>query len=166
MAFDPLSLAYHEAGHAVVARHFGCELIDVWVNPNGQNGEAKVDKIDIDGLNAEQQVFVALAGIQAQTEAGYLDVSHDLAWSDDILEAYQVLSDPTLDDIGVFGERLRELIQHPPIWSAVEALAAVLAERHVINGATAMSIIDPILSGFPGHKLGREWVSNRQYDFP
>jgi hypothetical protein len=44
-----------------------------------------------------------------------------------------------------------ELIRHPDIWSAVKALAAVLAERHTIDGAAAMSIIDPILDGFADH---------------
>jgi hypothetical protein len=30
----------------------------------------------------------------------------------------------------------------------------VLAVHHVIDGATAMSIIDPILGGFPDHSQG------------
>jgi hypothetical protein len=155
MAFDLLSLAYHEAGHAVVARHFGCELIDVWIRPDDQCGRATVD---VEGLTAEQKVFVALAGIKAQAEAGYPEPHHEMALFVDISEACQALFEsdesrrwPTQDEVATFGEIVHKLIQHSAIWSAIEALAAVLAVRHAIDGATAMSIIDPILSGFAGH---------------
>ena len=45
----------------------------------------------------------------------------------------------------------RKLIRRPRIWSAIEALAALLVECHVVDSTVAMSIIDPILIGFPDY---------------
>src|SRR5690349_19692267 len=68
MAFDPLSLAYHEAGHAIVARHFGCELIDIFISLDDQCGGATVTAC---GLNQWQKGLIALASCAAEVLAGH-----------------------------------------------------------------------------------------------
>jgi hypothetical protein len=159
MTLDLLPLAYHEAGHAVVARHFGCDLVSVRICLDNRSGGATIEDC---GLKGRQDGLVALAGYATEALSGYA-ISDDpdrMGCFNDIAIAQQAVSDMTglgIRDDGfdnafdALRAETEELIRHPDIWSAVKALAAVLAECHTIDGAAAMSIIDPILDGFADH---------------
>jgi hypothetical protein len=160
MPHDIQSLAYHEAGHAVVARYFGRKLIAVHIHPNGHSGGSTSTG---HGLDARQDGLVAFAGRVAEMLAGHAvvdDPDRGVGWLGDEIDIHQAVREKTgldIDDDGfrdacdALEEETQELIQYPPIWSAVDALAAVLVEQHVVDGAAAMSIIDPILRGVPVH---------------
>src|SRR3954467_376228 len=125
MAFDPLSLTYHEAGHAIVARHFGCELIDIFISLDDQCGGATVT---VCGLNEWQKGLIALAGCAAEVLAGYAVADDpDRAWEyvKDASDAQQAVGEITGLDIGDDGFRnayealeaeAEKLLRRPPIW--------------------------------------------------
>jgi hypothetical protein len=144
-----------------VARHFGCELIDIFVSLDDQCGGATVT---VCGLNERQKGLIALAGRAAEALIGHTvadDLDRAFGWFRDETDAQHAVGEMTggldIRDDGfreaydALDQEAEGLVRQPPIRAAIEALASVLAERHAIDGATAMSIIDPILSGFPDH---------------
>jgi hypothetical protein len=151
MTHDALSIAYHEAGHAVVGRSFGCDIGCVWIRLDDSAGGSD---IDVDGLDARQKGLLALAGAAAQIQAGYA-ITHNEALLTDNGHAFEAIDDMTglfpgddgLDDAyDTLEKETKELVRRPDIWAAIEALAPVLAEHHAIDGVSAMAIIDPLLS--------------------
>jgi hypothetical protein len=158
MTHNALSIAYHEAGHAVVGRYFGYEIGDVCIRLDDHSGGADVAD---GGLDGRLQSLIALAGRVAQTRAGY-EPAHNGAWLGDMAVVLRIVSDMTGLDFGHDGfkdayfdlkhtlmSETEELVKRPAIWAAIEAVALVLAERHTIDGATAMAIIDPLLNDRP-----------------
>ena len=160
MTYNVLSLAYHEAGHAVVVRHLGCDLVKVEICLDGRGGRATVKDC---GLSERQDALIALAGCAAEALSGSAipdDLDRAVGYFEDMAIAQRAVSAMTgleiVDDgfwnaYDALTAEAEELIRHPAIWSAVKALAAVLAERHTIDGAAAMAIIDPILGKVAGH---------------
>jgi hypothetical protein len=88
------------------------------------------------------------------------DPDRGLGWLGDEIDVHQAIGDMTGLDLGDDGfqdaydalkAEAEELIRRPRIWSAIEALAALPVECHAVDSTVAMSIIDPILIGFPDH---------------
>jgi hypothetical protein len=52
---------------------------------------------------------------------------------------------PELVNIKAGLQRVRELLEHPRIWAAVEALAAALLEKKTLTGKQAYSIIAQVI---------------------
>jgi hypothetical protein len=94
MTLDLLPLAYHEAGHAVVARHFGCDLVSVRICLDNRSGGATIEDC---GLKGRQDGLVALAGYATEALSGYA-ISDDpdrMGCFNDIAIAQQAVSDMT-----------------------------------------------------------------------
>ena len=70
---DTFSIAYHEAGHAVVAHYFGRVLEEIWIDPETSHGETKVrppNKATNTKTDVEQEARILLAGGRAQRMFG------------------------------------------------------------------------------------------------
>lgn len=72
---DLFGTSYHEAGHAVVARHFGCDA-DAHVNPGVSQGGRTT--VDWSRLNELERRMIALAGCIAAA----MSVRHKLTSSE------------------------------------------------------------------------------------
>ena len=94
MTLDLLPLAYHEAGHAVVARHFGCDLVSVRICLDNRSGGATIEDC---GLKGRQDGLVALAGYATEALSGYVisDDQDRMGYFNDIAIAQQAVSDMT-----------------------------------------------------------------------
>jgi hypothetical protein len=152
------ALAYHEAGHAVVAVRLGHRLGPVTIRPDRDGqflGRANYRFTD---TRWGGDPTVVLAGYYAEKRhaqsTNWLGGSHgDIGEADRALDR---LCGPTTDDNRDAKAKLwrlwergaREIVKDPDIWRAIEALAAVLLEKKTLSGRAAKAIIEPII--WPG----------------
>lgn len=149
------ALAYHEAGHAVVAVRLNHRLGRVTIRPDRDGpvlGRARVEALD---RRWGTDPTIVLAGYCA--EKRHAPSTHWLGGSqDDIGEADRALDrlcGPTTDDnrdakadLWRAWERgALEIVKDPDVWRAIEALAAALLEKKTLSGRAAKAIIDPII---------------------
>lgn len=148
--------AYHEAGHAVAAASFGCRFGMLALYPDAETESAITGPLQIDlfkcafppGQPARllQVLTILWAGTAAETQRSGRRVAPD--------------ADPDRKTVDLFTRRLIErgvtildgwdrrprldahaLLRQPKQVAAVEALAAMLLDAHVIGHFTARRII-------------------------
>ena len=149
-------MAYHEAGHAVAAASFGCRFGMLTLYPDSESESAITGPLQIDLFKCAfppgqperlLQVLTTLwAGTAAETQLTGRRIAPE--------------ADPDRKTIDLFTKRLIErgvtipegwdrrprldahaLLRQPKQGAAVEALAAILLDEHVIGHFTARSII-------------------------
>ena len=150
-----MAVAYHEAGHVVVGRLLGLQLLDADLYPDGEGGRGhtkfahpgpwftpqrgSLTRAERDLI--ERVLTTFMAGYAAEERAGHADIEGS-GWDRDesIREWAFYLDSPDLD---VFLERARELVANPEAWRAIEAVAAALREKGRLDAATAAAILEP-----------------------
>ena len=172
MGDDMNEIAFHEAGHAVVLRHFGISLACVRIcGPRGRMPGGGSTKPDPNGphvhLNGENQALVCLAGFAAECEYRQRAGEPPKGWNEFkendryycdrrcARKAVEPCLSPEEDDDGEYQDglikrelaRAQQLIAKPAYWQAVIELANKLIATRTVDGTTAMMIIDAQLEG-------------------
>lgn len=146
--------AYHEAGHAVVARHIGMVIVEVFIQNDLPRCRTMLDAgwdgIDVSRLDGEakaayrqyveNRVMLFMAGRIAQKK--HLRHSPDDEHVDQEYEAaVQLLGTLTVslieisDELKALERRVKQLFRNPTIWKQVECLARRMMERRPLSGA-------------------------------
>lgn len=149
-------MAYHEAGHAVAAASFGCRFGMLTLYPDSESESAITGPLQIDLFKCAfppgqaerllQVLTILWAGTAAETQLTGRRVATE--------------ADPDRKTVDLFTQRLIErgvmipdgwdrrprldahaLLRQPRQGAAVEALAAILLDEHIIGHFTARSII-------------------------
>ena len=154
--------AYHEAGHALIAVHVGAEVRSLTIDPDADDGPLRFGDTQIewtvDRLSEreflEHRIAVALAGPVA--EMLYTgDPYHPglvSEWSGDWHEAWDAAASLFPDQrqrLSFLEQSTRELFQllnTPPFWSALAALADELLAHETLEGEQVEDIVAPWLN--------------------
>jgi hypothetical protein len=154
---ERVATAYHEAGHAAVAVMLGLQLERVELTPDhpvhaGRCLE-KVDDPNALSLAVElgeeavirPQIMILLAGRAAQQKGEFDHVpggdQHDLETA---LRIATLMVGPENDAESLLAELLietRTLLDSPPVWAGVEALAGELLLKGSVEGNKAHRIL-------------------------
>ena len=147
-----MAVALHEAGHVVVGRLLGLQLLDVDLDPDGEGGRGHTNfahpgpwftpergsltKAERDFI--ERVLTTFMAGYAAEERAGDLDPEGS-GWDRDksVREWAYHLEEPDLD---VFLERARALVARPETWAAIQVVAAALEAKGKLD-AHAVDLI-------------------------
>jgi hypothetical protein len=143
--------AFHEAAHAVVARHFGCTIVRVSIGDELAGGA----EVDIATTPLRHQFMIARAPM-ACMKALEIPEPHDIHAFSDEVQMSNILAELYPDDKAKADQADIELVtatddlfQRPDIRSATKALAEVLYRERYIGGQAAMTLIDSILEASP-----------------
>lgn len=159
---NPLSFAYHEAGHAVIANALGIEVLEIAMLRDGEcyahvaialDAEAFFDAdgripVSLHPL-ARKRVLALLAGEEAQLMLAGKNLSFDeRSWNLGGFGDYCAASDTATGMVGeddrreyldkCRGEVRSLLLKH---WSAVQAIASRLTPGAVLDGDEVEEII-------------------------
>jgi hypothetical protein len=142
-------LAYHEAGHAVAAHHFGFDIDEVWIDEAMEDGKTTFSG----SPSLKQRGLIALAGGIAQGRFDEATVhpgegTRPPALLGDMIELRNVLIAAAPNDEAE-QHRLRKewqqeavaTLEQPEIWLAVTAVASRLETKRRLSGAEFRSII-------------------------
>jgi hypothetical protein len=88
---DLRGAAFHEAGHVVVAVHFGLPVREIEIGMNGDDASGRAEIGCADGLSFVNQLALCAAGTAAQ--AIFNAPTHDLAERDDMAKMVTLLAD-------------------------------------------------------------------------
>ena len=153
-----MAVAYHEAGHVVVGRLLGLQLLDVDVHPDAEGGRGHTNfahpgpwftpqrgsltKAERDFI--ERVLTTFMAGYAAEERAGHADLEGS-GWDRDssVREWALYLDHPELD---AFLERARDLVAGPENWRAIEALATALEQKGKLDAREAADVLDSLHS--------------------
>ena len=142
---DPELLAYHEAGHVVVACEVGGRVLSASIDPDSDGGDVEREADVViewpNGRSPKADVWVALAGPAAETiYEGHAQIDGELltAWSGD----WRAASDAVARMYETPGQRLRHLrasiadldrlLRRDDVWAVVGDVAdALLAHEHL-----------------------------------
>lgn len=149
---DPsLATAYHEAGHAVIARYLGADVGAVWIVPQEPKGQVSVfwpDEAPVD-----HQVMALLASLACLRAFGIPD-PHDLHFLGDVVEISNLLETIILEDEpaqDAHRDRLEDavagLFARPGVRAAAQHLAQALHRERRLTGEEATAILDHHLGG-------------------
>ena len=136
--------AFHEAGHAVMARHLRVNLGRITIDLHDQCGDAHAS---VGATSAEDRLRIAAAGDACLLAFGVV-TSHDQGAFSDEVEIENALSELYDDEASHPQHRadaiadVERLFDQPPIRAAVVALATALMREGEIGGPEAMEIID------------------------
>jgi ATP-dependent Zn protease len=155
------AIAYHEAGHAVIACHYHRAVEHVTIVPEKDSlghvqqghSSAKI-RPDIDWNNKtekwiEREIEITLAGPIAESEFTGREVkiegtdrktAIDLAWrmyEGKVLTAYW----------NFMTEKTRAVVKSPIVWAQIEAVAHALVDRRKLNGSQIRSICREVFMG-------------------
>jgi len=149
---DTKTVAYHEAGHAVVACRLGIAIARVTTRVAGGAffgggwlaGHTQLDPVAEQRAAFQDRVWVALAGAAAQARVDPSSVREGCATRDYALarkfyaELYRM---PYCTDKELAGDerRARELVAKH--WPSVEAVAQELLKRGSLNGRQVVSLL-------------------------
>lgn len=141
-------VAFHEAGHVVVALELGQRIIGVSVDGAGGNV-----RFDLDGILADSDEFlrrsirICLAGMFASARRTSIIGERPLEQVGGSMDDY--IKADTL--AGMVGDRFAEtdaaeadvlrLFHDPCVWAKVERVAAALLERRTLTGEQVAAII-------------------------
>jgi hypothetical protein len=154
---NPRAIAIHEAGHAVIAYALKIKILSIVMDADSSGCVSTEDEPRTSATQSNRDLLnrhmtVAVAGDQAERHAGYApdngrcakdyERANRLAWA---LEPNR----NAWDLAAIAHARAEELLAHPAIWSAVEAVANRLAETKKLCGEDACVIISRHL-GPPG----------------
>lgn len=153
------SVAYHEAGHAVMAYEQRLRIREVSILPEATSA-GHVDRIaaiigerpdigrvtDRVRMKVERDVLVALAGATAQRIRNPRSVrawhgESDRAVAEGLLAHISPDFEELVAYLNLLDIRARVQLEHFLTWPAVEALAAALLERKVLTGTEARRVI-------------------------
>lgn len=154
-----MAVAYHEAGHVVVGRLLGLQLLDVDVHADGEGGRGHTNFAhpgpwftpERGSLTKSERDFIErvlttfMAGYAAEERAGPADLEGS-GWDRDqsVREWAFYLEQPDLD---AFLDRARDLIARPEVWREVEAVAAALEARGRLDADEASAVVESLHSG-------------------
>lgn len=151
----PREIAIHEAGHAVIALHFGWPITSVTISPDPESyGAANAPNLLNQANNPAEYkrrcwegLVISLAGLAAQSEVSEMHVAQECA-SDDLITANTFAADmigdvAPLDQILMvrkagIRKAVRLVIQHE---DAIERVADHLLAHTTIDGATLRDIV-------------------------
>jgi hypothetical protein len=142
-------LAYHEAGHAVAAHHFGFDVHEVWIDQAMEDGKTTFSG----SPSLKQRGLIALAGGIAQGRFDEATIhpgegTRPPALLGDMIELRNVLMAAAPNDEAE-QHRLRKewqqeavaTFEQPDIWLAVAAVASVLEAKRRLSGAEFRSLV-------------------------
>lgn len=155
-------VAYHEAGHAVVAHRLDRRIKRIWID--GETGNGGTDVNIPAGRTPEERFEEEILNLLAGREAAHLhdpeqgqtgtwasaDLMHAMTfvrghlsetqdaweWEEERLET------ETDAVIGRLTERTQEIIGRPENWAAIVALATALIAKNELTGEEAIAIIE------------------------
>jgi hypothetical protein len=145
---NPRKVAYHEAGHAVVARNFGLTVMRVSIDPaygelfDGQprEGYTRLERDADRHASLQQRLWIALSGPAAQKRhdpdglGGLVCTRADYECARRLYAELRGKGDSKAEDLVSDERKARALVTRH--WSAIEAVALALVEhpRHSLNG--------------------------------
>jgi hypothetical protein len=153
-----VSVAFHEAGHVVVGRVLGLQLLDTDLHPDAEGGRGHTNfahpgpwftpergaltKAERDFI--ERVLTTFMAGYAAEERVGHADLEAS-GWDRDksIREWVLYLEEPDLDR---FLERARDLVARPELWRQIEAVAAALERSGRLDAAQAGAVLESLHS--------------------
>jgi hypothetical protein len=143
----PRDVAYHEAGHAVVARNFGLAVMRVSINhAYGElfDGERLEGHMQLEpgaerSASLQRRLWIALAGPAAQERHdpdsyrvdGLVCARADYEGARKLYAELRGKPDCKAEDLASNERRARALVTEH--WSAIEAVAMALLERHSLE---------------------------------
>ncbi len=157
-------LAYHEAGHVVVAWYFGRPIGSVSIMPAEQSGHSEIGKSRVQAGEAwEQESMILLAGGRAQKRVDPKGVISGIGAFSDEAKVIGHIQQHLRRNRGELGDRLDDetdrirgrlcqetenILDRPEIWRAVEIVAEALSEKHRLDADEVTRMIE----GAPGVK--------------
>ena len=150
LKIEPSHVAYHEAGHAVVARNFGLAVMRVSINPaygelfDGERleGHMRLGPEAERSVSLQRRLWIALAGPAAQERHdpdgyrmdGLVCARADYGHARKLYAELRGKAVCKAEDLVSNERRARALITEH--WSAIEAVALALLEhpRHSLEG--------------------------------
>jgi hypothetical protein len=123
----------HEAGHVMVARVLGCQIISCEINVAGDKTAGRTSFGAPETLLPIEKIAIAAAGMMAQNIAGLCDHIHDHAWISDVVEISELVEMYGDEQLKDAGEKHAQniLINH---WDKVRYLAGELVKRSILTG--------------------------------
>ena len=149
---DPQDLAltaYHESGHAIIARHFGCQVSTASLGRDAAAGDAgRVFWRSASGAGDQRvsTLLVSAAGCAAEQMAG--GDTRGRGDSDREMSAPEARSlaaahGTTLAAIRAAGHReVKKILSDPKVWRCVQSLAAALVDRGTLTGPEIDRVIN------------------------
>ena len=139
---ERVRMAYHEAGHAVVAWSLGIPVVQLSINARPGHGELARGLAAIHEARGEAAMHAAgamffLAGQCAQMEWDPYCFSYGC---EPDRAAARFHADNSARDLKTFEQQTAELIRSN--WQRVTALAVVLLERNSISGSEVVRILE------------------------
>ena len=141
--------AVHEAGHAVMARHLGLHLEQVWINPSEGAGRVCLPE---NVMPDQNQALLILAASRACMRAFDIDTLHDQGPFRDVVEMRKIFDERYRDDdenevaqchrIAELDVKVDEFFHRQDVRAAARALAEVLTRENEVDGPRAEAIID------------------------
>lgn len=155
---DLATVAHHEAGHAVAGCVLGRALLRVWVDWTGRAATGGCCDWDPPAVGQEQpaawwmdEILIGLAGPAAEAmfrRVGQVDGGEDLKGARYLLTRIAV---PGTEPQAIEAELVRQASRAARLLrdnqTAVEALAAALEQRHLLDGDEVKAIIGAAAQG-------------------
>ena len=175
------NLAYHEAGHVVIAWYYNLRITEVSISQQKDSAAHIIGhfgKIPVQAYQLERELDVAMAGAVAEEKVtgkkikgwsgnDYINAVHMAAqWSEltgkSFDEAYLIDISIEVDQITgclfsgafleTFAAHVRQLMNRAHIWGCVEAVAQQLLKDNVLDGQEVTGLISKAWQEMDGDK--------------
>lgn len=147
------SLAYHEAGHVVLALHFGRRIGTLTIDRDHHKGGAAISDPSAEPEDQVRQALIALAGGSAQEK--FLPGSGTCEFAfvggasfTDVAQAHEYLASAygeKVDSDKLYyecTERVDALLDHPKLWRAVVGVAEALYQNGSLSPEDVARIVE------------------------